>query len=71
MNLTENSDFLMYQRMKLKELETHMTVMIPIIRLSEAKFLIGDEIKVLKIKSDVVLVRVGGGYESLFEYLRK
>ena len=61
----------MYQRMKLKELETHMTVMIPIIRLSEAKFLIGDEIKVLKIKSDVVLVRVGGGYESLFEYLRK
>ena len=57
--------------MKLKELETHMNVMIPIVRLSEAKFLIGDEIKVMKIKSDIVLVRVGGGYESLFEYLRK
>ena len=55
--------------MKLKDLEEQMAIMIPVIKVSEAKFLIGTELKQLEIRNSVIVVRVGGGYEPLQEYL--
>ncbi len=48
-----------------------MSAIVPVIKISEAKFLIGAEQKQLEIKQSVVMVRIGGGYESLTEYLQK
>jgi len=37
-------------RIKLKDLEAQMTTLIPVIKISEAKYLIGAEQKMLEIK---------------------
>lgn len=55
--------------MKAKDLEAQMSAIVPVIKVSEAKFLIGGELKQLEIKQQQVMVRIGGGYESLSEYL--
>jgi hypothetical protein len=48
-----------------------MSAIVPVIKVSEAKFLIGCELKQLEIKHQQVMVRIGGGYEELSEYLHK
>eukprot|EP00347_Sterkiella_histriomuscorum_P017933 403347426 len=41
----------------------------PIVRIAASKYLIGTETKMLIIKGDSCMVRVGGGFEKLDEYL--
>lgn len=41
----------------------------PIVRISQGKYLIGTESKMLIIKGDSCMVRVGGGFERLDDYL--
>lgn len=43
----------------------------PIIRISQGKYLIGTETKMLIIKGESCMVRVGGGFEKLDEYLMR
>ena len=42
---------------------------LPIIRIQQGKYLIGTELKMLVIKADYCMVRVGGGFERLEEYI--
>ena len=44
---------------------------LPIYRISEGNYLIGTEKKKCTIKGNNCLVRVGGGYQSLEEYLER
>lgn len=44
---------------------------LPIYRISEGKYLIGTESRSCTIKGNNCLVRVGGGYSSLEEYLER
>lgn len=48
-----------------------MTVLMPIIRLSQGQYLIGAEPKLCKLKASLIMVRIGGGFEPLDIYLRK
>ena len=66
--------------MDLKELEAFVTAFLPVLKVDEnnpkdeekkdAKYLIGTEKKALQIKSTDILIRVGGGYATLDEYLK-
>ena len=42
---------------------------VPIVRLAPGQYLIGTEKKMLIIKGESCMVRVGGGFEKLDEYL--
>ena len=64
--------------MDLKELEMFVCAFLPVIKVDEnnpkdakreAKYLIGTDKKSLQIKSTDILIRVGGGYATLAEYL--
>ena len=66
--------------MDLKELEAFVTAFLPVLKADEnnpkdvkkeAKYLIGTEKKSLQIKSTDILIRVGGGYATLEEYLKQ
>ena len=66
--------------MDLKELEAFVTAFLPVLKVDEnnpkeekkdAKYLIGTEKKALQIKSTDILIRVGGGYATLEEYLKQ
>ena len=46
-------------------------VKVPIIRMQAGKYLIGTESKLLIIKGQSVMVRIGGGFERLDEYLKR
>jgi hypothetical protein len=35
----------------------------PMVRISQGKYLIGSELKQLELKRQAVMVRIGGGYE--------
>lgn len=43
----------------------------PIVRIAQGKYLIGTESKMLVIKGESCMVRVGGGFEKLDEYLMR
>ena len=43
----------------------------PIIRISQGFYLIGTEKKQVNIKGNHILVRVGGGYEKIDEYIER
>ena len=64
--------------MDLKELEAFVCAFSPVLKVDEnnpkdvkreAKYLIGTDKKSLQIKSTDILIRVGGGYATLAEYL--
>jgi hypothetical protein len=57
--------------LKLKEIESTFIVCTPLIKVSEASYLIGAELKMVEIKSNQTLIRTGGGFEPLSEYLTK
>ena len=42
---------------------------LPLIRIQQGKYLIGTEVKMIKIKGESCMVRVGGGWEKLEVYL--
>lgn len=48
--------------MKMRDLEVLMQPMIPYIKVSNNFYLIGTDLKKLEIKSQSVMVRVGGGF---------
>ena len=55
--------------MKRRELEVLMQTMIPIIKVQASYYLIGTELKMLEIKGINIMVRVGGGFSDLQEYI--
>lgn len=55
----------------MKDLEIQMSTLIPVIKIEDAKFLIGAEAKMLEIKQSLIIIRIGGGYEPLQDYLIK
>jgi hypothetical protein len=57
--------------MSIPQLEAAMVGLIPIVKLESGKYLIGTEKKAIQIKNDSLLVRVGGGYVTLEEYIEK
>ena len=66
--------------MDLKELEAFVVAFLPVLKLDEnnpkdqkkdAKYLIGTDKKSLQIKATDILIRVGGGYATLEEYLKQ
>lgn len=42
---------------------------LPIIRVVTGRYLIGTDLKMLMIKGNICMVRVGGGWERLDEYI--
>lgn len=46
-----------------------MQTMIPIIKVQASYYLIGTELKMLEIKGINIMVRVGGGFSDLQEYI--
>ena len=65
--------------MDLKELEAFVVAFLPVLKVDEnnpkdqkkdAKYLIGTDKKSLQIKATDILIRVGGGYATLEEYLK-
>ena len=42
---------------------------IPVIRITNGKYLIGTESKMVVLKNSSCMVRVGGGFEKLEDYL--
>ncbi|CDW86537.1 growth arrest-specific protein 2 [Stylonychia lemnae] len=48
-----------------------MDIQLPIIRILQGRYLIGTEYKMLMIKNDSCMVRVGGGFEKLEEYIMR
>ena len=44
---------------------------LPLIRLGPGRYLIGTEVKMIVIKNSTCMVRVGGGFERLEEYIAK
>ena len=47
-----------------------MAAYLPIVRLDYGKYLIGTHERYVKLKDDGPIVRVGGGFMKLDEYLR-
>ncbi len=54
-----------------KDIMDESDVLIPIIRISEGFYLIGTEKKQVSIKGDSIMVRIGGGYEKIDQYISK
>ena len=48
-----------------------LTSLLPVLRLEAGKYMLGTEKKPIQIKNDSLLIRVGGGYATLEEYLRQ
>ena len=51
------------------ELVKIIACLLPIVRLSEGRYLVGAEVKKLIKKTDRVLVQTGGGFSQLYEHL--
>jgi hypothetical protein len=58
------------KKLKIKELEFQLSTLLPVIKLDKAKYLIGTEVKMLEIQRSIVMVRIGGGYQPLLDYLK-
>ena len=52
------------------EIEQFLCSQLPIIKLAEGKYMIGTEYKPILARSDRLLIRVGGGYATLEQYLK-
>ena len=52
------------------ELEHCLKGLVPIIRVAENRFLFGTTVKTVQLKSDKIMVQVGGGSISLAEHWR-
>ena len=57
--------------LSLNELSVLLCCLLPIARLSNNKYMIGTEAKLIVVKSDKVMLRTGGGYAPLDEHINK
>ena len=48
-----------------------LNIKIPVIRVKPGRYVIGTDLKMLVIKGEICMVRVGGGYERLDEYVKR
>ena len=48
---------------------SNRSLSLPIFRIGEGKYLIGTESRMCMIRGSFIVVRVGGGFESLEDYL--
>lgn len=53
------------------EIQNNNKFSMPVIRIGPGKYLLGTESKMLMIKGDICMVRVGGGFVSLQEYIER
>ena len=67
----DDSNNFVISRMSSFQLESLLTGFLPVIKLDSAKYLIGTDVKNILIKSDAILVRVGGGFITLSEHINK
>lgn len=58
-------------RLKLSTLEKLLISHLPVMKIEKCRFLIGTEARLLEDKETSILVRVGGGYQELTDYLTK
>ena len=54
-----------------EEINMPLTSLLPVLKLEAGKYMIGTEKKPIQIKNDSLLIRVGGGYATLEEYLHQ
>ena len=57
--------------MTLNQLCILLTCLLPIAKISDNKYMIGTEGKLIIVKSDKVMIRTGGGYVPLDEHINK
>ena len=53
-----------------KQLEECLRLLIPIIKLDQNKYMVGTAIKQIQMKNNNLIIKVGGGYETLTKYLK-
>ena len=53
------------------DLEECLRLLIPIVKLSESQYLIGTKQRQILMKNTNLLVRVGGGFMGMKEYLKQ
>ena len=51
--------------MESSQLEQLLTGFLPVVKIDSTKYMIGTDVKTILIKSDQLLVRVGGGFITL------
>jgi len=56
--------------MSMDDVNMLLTSLLPVIKLEAGKYMIGTEKKPILIKSNKLMLRVGGGYATLEEYLK-
>ena len=65
--------------MSVEELDSVLLAMLPVIKLEEkaaasadkCKYMIGTQIGILMIKTNKIMIRVGGGFATIEEYIRQ
>ena len=65
----DDEESFVISRMNSRQLEKLLTGFLPVVKLKDAKYMIGTDVKTILIKSDQLLVRVGGGFITLSEHL--
>lgn len=53
----------------MEDIVNEYNIVMPIVRVVQGRYLIGAEYKMLMIKGESCMVRVGGGWERLDEYV--
>ena len=53
------------------KLEQILCGFMPVLKIDKTKFLIGTDVKTVLVKSDLLLVRTGGGFITLQEHMGK
>ena len=56
--------------MESSQLEQLLTGFLPVVKIDSTKYMIGTDVKTILIKSDQLLVRVGGGFITLAQHLQ-
>ena len=57
--------------MSARELGDLLCCLLPIAKVGDLKYMIGTEAKKIIVKSDMVLIRTGGGFMPLEEHINK
>jgi hypothetical protein len=48
----------------------NMGVGLPVCKIGENKYMIGTESKMVSIKGTNIMIRIGGGWQSIVEYIK-
>ena len=68
-NNPEEPDFL--QEMDTSEINQLLTALVPVLKLEGGKYLLGTQKHIVQIKSNCLMIRVGGGFATMTEYLHQ